>query len=206
MEDQWDLMLGSPTAKHGASPFMPEVEYPSLPLDLLCGLNNYMNFHGHSQETGIPASSSTPGPENSPTVSPASSGSPTTQDTSEPKAARRRIQNREAQRRFRERKEQRKNSLQKNAEELHRDYQTLLTQYADTVSDVTRLVQENGVLRFEIRKLRQQWRLLLTIIQRLQGSQSPGASRESAFNFDDVQDYLEDLGSGLFQNTTCSPS
>ncbi|GAM43107.1 bZIP transcription factor [Talaromyces pinophilus] len=146
MEDQWDLMLGSPTAKHGASPFMPEVEYPSLPLDLLCGL------------------------------------------------ARRRIQNREAQRRFRERKEQRKNSLQKNAEELHRDYQTLLTQYADTVSDVTRLVQENGVLRFEIRKLRQQWRLLLTIIQRLQGSQSPGASRESAFNFDDVQDYLEDLG------------
>lgn len=62
------------------------------------------------------------------------------------------------------------------------------------------------MLQSEIKKLRQQWLLVLAILQRLQGLQSPGNSHESAFNFDDIQDYLEDLGSGLFRNTTCSLS
>ncbi|KAL2844085.1 hypothetical protein BJY01DRAFT_248330 [Aspergillus pseudoustus] len=198
--------LRSPTATHALPPFLSEVDYPSLPLDLICGLDNFTVFHGHSQRTDILASSATASPESSRTSSPSPSDSGISRDPSERKAARRRAQNREAQRRFRERKEQQKKVLQKDADALRKDYQALLKQYADAASDVTRLVKENDVLRFEVRNLRQQWRLVLGVLQRLpsvQGqSPSPGGvlPEDIAFAFDDNQGYLEDLASGALPN------
>lgn len=114
---------------------------------------------------------------------------------------RRRAQNREAQRRFRERKEHQSKLLQKDAEELHKDHQTLLKQYSDTVSDLTQLVKENETLRVEVRKLRQQWRLLLAVLRLFQGSQLPGDWAESAIPFDDLRVYVEDLVDGIYPST-----
>lgn len=113
----------------------------------------------------------------------------------------RRAQNREAQRRFRERKEQQKKVLQKDAEELHKDYQTLLKQYSDTASDLTRLVKENETLRAEVRKMRQQWRLLLAVLQLIQGPQLPGDLSETALPLDDLRVYVEDLDSEVYPST-----
>jgi septal ring factor EnvC (AmiA/AmiB activator) len=115
---------------------------------------------------------------------------------------RRRAQNREAQRRFRERKEQQKKVLQNDAEELHKDYQTLLKQYSDTAGDLTRLVKENESLRVEVRELRQQWRLLLAVLRLFQGSQLPGNSPDSALPFDGLRLYVEDLAGGIYPSTT----
>ncbi|KAL6233642.1 hypothetical protein BDW75DRAFT_241868 [Aspergillus navahoensis] len=202
MEYQPHLGLGSPTATQGPSHFIPEMEYPCLPLNLISGLNTYMAFRSHSHGTDTLPSSSTTSLENSPIVSPAPSVSLARRDTSEPKAARRRAQNREAQRRFRERKEQQKQVLQKDAEELRKDYQALLKQYVDTASEVTRLVKENNLLRFEVRSLRQQWRFVPAVLQRFQGVDSLGVLPEGALPFKDVQDYLGDIASGPLSNTT----
>ncbi|KAL4872323.1 hypothetical protein BDV12DRAFT_193416 [Aspergillus spectabilis] len=213
MEYQPLLTLRSPT---GPSSSMHEIDHPSLPLDLICGLGNYMAFQGLHQSTGIVPGRSTASPTSSPLSSsidgtqrevrhsnPNPNPSPTTDaDASEPKNVKRRVQNREAQRRFRERKEQQKKLLQKNAEDIRNEYQILLKQYAQTASDVTRLVKENDVLRFEVRNLRQQWRLVFAVLQRLQGAQSSPALADDTFPLVDLQDYLEELASESLSNST----
>ncbi|CEN61051.1 hypothetical protein ASPCAL07718 [Aspergillus calidoustus] len=206
MEYQHHLTLRSPTGTPGSSAFIGEVGYPSLPLDLICGLNNYVAFQAHNQGTGmLPTTPTISSSESSPIVSPAPSASPSTADPSESKAARRRAQNRDAQRRFRERKEHQKKILEKDADALRTDYQALLRQYADTATDMTRLVKENDALRLEVKNLRYQWRLVLAVLQRLQGAESIAAALpEDAFVLEDVavQAYPEDFSSGPLPNMT----
>ncbi|KAL3481518.1 hypothetical protein BJX99DRAFT_253442 [Aspergillus californicus] len=206
MEYQPHLTLRSPTGTAGSSPFIPDVGYPSLPLDLICGLNNYVAFQMHNQGIGmLPTTPTASSSGSSPIVSPAPSVSPSSSDPSESKAARRRAQNREAQRRFRERKEDQKKILENDADALRTDYQALLKQYADTAIDMTRLVRENEMLRFEVKNLRQQWRLVLAVLQRLPGAESVSAALpEDAFVFDELprQTYPEDVSSRALPNTT----
>ncbi|KAL2786653.1 hypothetical protein BJX66DRAFT_341972 [Aspergillus keveii] len=205
MEYQPHLTLRSPTDNPGSSPFIADMGYPSLPLDLICGLNNYMALQAHNQATGmLPTTPTTSSSETSPTVSPAPSVSPSSADPNESKAARRRAQNRDAQRRFRERKEHQKKILEKDADALRTDYQALLKQYADTATDMTRLVKENDMLRLEVKNLRYQWRLVLAVLQRLQGAESLPVLPEEAFIFEDLsgQAYSEDLSSRPLPNMT----
>ncbi|GIC90366.1 uncharacterized protein Aud_006800 [Aspergillus udagawae] len=155
-----------------------------------------MTFQGHQGTGGMPPSRTTASPTSSPTTSSIDT------EASGPKTAKRRVQNREAQRRFRERKEQQKKLLQKNAEDLRNEYQILLKQYTQTASDVTRLVKENVVLRVEVKNLRQQWRMIFAVLQRLQGAHSAAALPEDEFPFDDVQGYLEELASATLSNST----
>ncbi|KAJ0419807.1 hypothetical protein BJY00DRAFT_302001 [Aspergillus carlsbadensis] len=154
----------------------------------------------------LPSTPTTSGSESSPTTSPAPSASPSTADPSESKVARRRAQNRDAQRRFRERKEHQKKILEKDADTLRADYQALLKQYADTATDMTRLVKENDMLRFEVKNLRHQWRLVLAVLQRLHGADSvvDALPVDEAFAFDDVvgQGYLEEVSSRPLPNMT----
>jgi regulator of replication initiation timing len=77
-------------------------------------------------------------------------------------------------------------------------------QYADTATDMTRLVKENDMLRLEVKNLRYQWRLVLAVLQRLQGAESLPVLPEEAFIFDDIssQTYSEDLSSRPLPNMT----
>jgi regulator of replication initiation timing len=79
-----------------------------------------------------------------------------------------------------------------------------LKQYADTATDMTRLVKENDMLRLEVKNLRYQWRLVLAVLQRLQGAESLPVLPEEAFISEDLsgQAYSEDLSSQPLPNMT----
>ncbi|KAL5335509.1 hypothetical protein BJX70DRAFT_401502 [Aspergillus crustosus] len=77
--------------------------------------------------------------------------------------AKRRAQNRAAQRRFRFRKELQKQHLQQTADDVRTEYKSLIKEYTQRLNEMASLRRENEVLRFEVRNLREQWRLVLGV-------------------------------------------
>ncbi|KAF5008771.1 hypothetical protein FDECE_4962, partial [Fusarium decemcellulare] len=109
--------------------------------------------------------------------------------------SRRRMQNRESQRRFRERKEQLQKTLQQQVDNSRSKYEALLRGYNESTTEITLLLQENDALRSEVKDLRRQRRLMLSVMKMLRGSKRPSSSeaRETADFLGDVMHYLGDV-------------
>ncbi|KAJ3550026.1 hypothetical protein NM208_g183 [Fusarium decemcellulare] len=109
--------------------------------------------------------------------------------------SRRRMQNRESQRRFRERKEQLQKTLQQQVDNSRSKYEALLRGYNESTTEITLLLQENDALRSEVKDLRRQRRLMLSVMKMLRGGKRPSSSEagETADFLSDVMHYLGDV-------------
>ncbi|KAF5018077.1 hypothetical protein F66182_9976 [Fusarium sp. NRRL 66182] len=107
--------------------------------------------------------------------------------------SRRRLQNRESQRRFRERREQLQKTLQKQVDSSRTEYEALFRRYTESTAEVTFLLQENDALRCEIKDLRRQRRLMLSVMKMLRGQGASSEAGETAGLLGDVMHYLGDL-------------
>ncbi|KAF4450936.1 putative bZIP transcription factor [Fusarium austroafricanum] len=107
--------------------------------------------------------------------------------------SRRRLKNRESQRRFRERKEQLQKALQQQVEHSRTEYEELLCKYTNSTTEAALLLQENDSLRAEIKDLRRQRRLMLSVMKALRDAKPSSEEGDAGGLLGDVIHYLTDV-------------
>jgi chromosome segregation ATPase len=79
------------------------------------------------------------------------------------------MQNRLAQRRFRERKEERQQKLEQAAASLEEKCKQLSEEYKEKSQEIVEILKEKQTLTAELDNLRNNWRLMLLLLQQPNG-------------------------------------